>query len=286
MPAEGRPGGAGGRLRAAGARADPATRAGAGGSPTGWSQLLSEPRSRRGQASSESAGLARGSSAPWQAGGRGPIGAGLGSAAEEPVPWYRRRGWLVAVAVVLVAAIAVVVDLPRRNTPALRRQDLASFLSGLETEVGQCNAGLHDAVHAYNDATAVPRTLPMSTAATYTQDGISACSFTNSGVVALASQQAPRTLLPLGVAKLPSQVGVWAAYQAFTALQDLKVVIAHPSSATAVATYDKRIAALNAQRAAIEHEITSAQHLAGARPADLPLTQVGALPKQAVGSHG
>ena len=219
-----------------------------------------------------------------------PAGAGLGgtgAAAAGPgrLPWYRRRSWLWAVAVVLIVAVAVVLDLPGRNTPALRRTDLANFISGLDTQVGQCDAGLHDALSAYRDAVLPRPKLPMSTAAGYTADGIAACSFTNSGIVALGSQQAPRTLLPFGVGSIPAQLGLWADYQAFTTLQDLKVVIAEHGAPAAIAIFDTRVAALDAQRSRVEDQIVRAEHRMGAKPSLLPLTDVSPLPVPAGGGR-
>lgn len=190
---------------------------------------------------------------------------------------HRRRGWVAAGVVVVVVAAAVVLDLPRRDSPALRRQDLSGFVTGLESEVGQCNAGLHDALAAYADARSVPPKLPVSTAASYVQDGIAACSFTNSGVVGLSSEQAPRTLLPLGLGPLPSQLGMWASYDAFSTLQDLKVVVAHPGDAAARSRYDAQVAALARRRAQVEQTVTRAQVAAGAPATGLPLTAVHGL---------
>ncbi|MHB8504256.1 MAG: hypothetical protein ACYDEN_00805, partial [Acidimicrobiales bacterium] len=136
-----------------------------------------------------------------------------GEGSDRP-PWYRRRNWVAAGLALAIVVASVVTDLPRRDTPALRRQDLSGFLSGIEDQVAQCNAGLHDALAAYHDALEPRPTVPVSTAAAFVEDGIAACSFSNAGVVALASQQAPRTLLTLGVGSLPSQVGLWAAYDA------------------------------------------------------------------------
>lgn len=189
-------------------------------------------------------------------------------------PWYRRRSWVVAGLVLVVVAVAVITDLPRRNTPRFRREDLAGFISGLGSEVAQCNAGLHDAIVAYEEATSPHPKVPTSTAASFVQDGIAACSFTNAGVVALGSQQAPRTLLTLGVGHLPSQVGLWAALDAFSALQDLKVIVAHPSDAAARSKYRAQVVALDRRRSVIEQMVARAQTLAGTKRASFPLTEV------------
>lgn len=188
--------------------------------------------------------------------------------------WHHRRTLLAAGAVVAVLGVSVLSDLPRTDTPALRRQDLAGFVTSLGAQVAQCSAGVHDALAAYGDATASPPKLPMSTAASYVQDGIDACSFINSGVVGLSSQQAPRTVLGLGVGSLPAQVGLWASFDAFSMLQDLKVVVAHPGDAAARRRYLAQVSALDQRRARVEQIVTSAEARAGAPRSDLALTEV------------
>lgn len=195
-------------------------------------------------------------------------------AGDEPVPVSRRRRWLAAGVAAVVVAVCVVTDLPRRDTPALRRQDLSGFLAGLESGVGQCSAGVHDALGAYDDARLRPAELPMSTAARYVQDGIVACSFTNSGVVGLSSSQAPRTVMPLGVGALPNEVGLWASYDAFSTLQDLKAVVAHPGDAAARSAYEAEVTALDNRRGLVERIVVHAQALAGSPPTGLALTEV------------
>lgn len=189
-------------------------------------------------------------------------------------PWYRRRSWIVAGVVLFVAAIAVVTDIPGRNTASFRRQDLAAFVSGLQLEVAQCNAGLHDALVAYGDAAVTNSKVPTSTAATFVQDGIAACSFTNAGVVALASQQAPRALSTLAVGGLPSQLGLWAALDAFTTLQDLKVIVIQPGDSAARSKYMAEVAALDRRRSQIDQIVRKAEELTGAKRAALSLTEV------------
>lgn len=162
---------------------------------------------------------------------------------------YRRAGrWLLA-AVTACAVIAVVSDFPLRASAGDKRADLKSYLSTVKGDVGQCNAGLHDAVTAYHDQ--LVGKLSHAIATTYTEQAIAACSFTNSGVVDLGGVEPPRSLTSLHLDSFAPSVDAWAYLDAFTVLQDLKDVERAPGSAAAVAAYDHEVRLLDRRRKAI-----------------------------------
>lgn len=194
----------------------------------------------------------------------------------------RKRGrrsywWLAAVAAVALGV--VVVDLTTRATNDYRRSTLQSYFHTVDHDVAQCRTGLHDAVVAYVGAVTGTPPVAAGIDSLFTKQAIATCSFTNAGVVSLGSTQPPQAIGSPAVDHLAHQVDAWAYLDAFTLLQDLRVVIAHPGDTTARAAFAHEVAALHRRRARIEQLVASAERAVGAPVRPMHLTDVtGLLP--------
>lgn len=198
-----------------------------------------------------------------------------------PAPPRRRRGrayWWVA-AVVVVAVVAVVLDVTTHTTPDYRRSTLQHYLHTVDHDVAQCRTGLHDAVVAYVGTVTGTPTVASGIDGLFTKQGIATCSFTNAGVVSLGSTQPPQVIATPTVDRIAHQVDVWAAYDAFTLLQDLRVVIDHPGRQSARQAFAHELATIQRRRSRVERLVASAERAVGAPARPLALTAVtGLLP--------
>ena len=70
-----------------------------------------------------------GASGTRAAGGAGAVPAASTEGEVTANPWYRRRAWLVAAALVVVVAVTVLTDLPQHSSPAGQISDDASVMS-------------------------------------------------------------------------------------------------------------------------------------------------------------
>lgn len=188
-------------------------------------------------------------------------------------PSWRRRGlrrwWLAGVS--LLAGIAVVSDLSVRSAPSYRDSQLRGFLATASGDVSSCGASLQGALAEYVSWVRDSSLAARSHATSLTNQGIADCGFADASVVALASAQPPRAIDSGGVAKIAPAVDAWAYLDGFTFLQDLKVLLAHPQSASAAREADQELKALNAQRDRIERLVVAAEKAHGVPPRPLQL---------------
>lgn len=182
----------------------------------------------------------------------------------------RRWGWVVAVVAVLGGV--VVVDLPTHATPAYRQATLRSYLEGVARDVAPCRAGLHDALEAFvGTKTGRPR-VTTATARTFTEQAITACGFTNAGVVALGSTVPPATVSSPTVVRITRQVDAWAYLDAFNLLQDVKVLLTRPASVSAHGALVRDTRRIESRASRIAQLVRTAL---GSSRAPLHLTPVG-----------
>jgi hypothetical protein len=175
----------------------------------------------------------------------------------------------------VILALTVATDLTTRATPTGRRADFSGYTATIESDIGSCSAGLHDAVAAYRDARS--HKLSSAIAMSYDKDGISACSFTNSGIVDLGGLQPPDSLSRFNLTNVAADVGTWAYLDSFTTLQDLGAVMRSGASSRLVASFDAEAATTNRERQTIEGLVDAAQSSLGMKSDGIPLTVVGRL---------
>lgn len=184
-----------------------------------------------------------------------------------------RRWWFAGVAV--VAAIAVLVDLPSHGGPAYRRAQLTSYLSTVHSDIGQCNVSLRNAVDAYvgwAEGTA-GRTRGLVTAIAHR--AIEGCGFDDAGVVNLGTSQPPRAADSPTVERIVHQADAWAYLDGFDTAQDLRAVAAHPADRASLRAAKRDLAKLASRRARLERLVATAERAVGMRPRPFPLVAMG-----------
>jgi hypothetical protein len=175
---------------------------------------------------------------------------GTGAPAVPPRRRATRRWWLALLA--LGVAIAVLTDLPVHAIPAYHRAQLRGYLSAGLGDVAQCQAGVRDAVVAFTGWAAGADGATRGTADTFTRQAIGVCGFANTGIDALGNTEPPRSIASPVVDRLAPALGTWAYLDAFTFLQDLRTLIAHPGSRAGRARVNAALRALSAQRSDVE----------------------------------
>jgi hypothetical protein len=191
--------------------------------------------------------------------------------------WARRRGLWVALAVAAVLAVAVIIDLPTGASASYRRQALSAYVAADDAYIAQCRAGTHDALVAYVRSTATVPTVSRSLAETFVIQGISVCSFADSGVVNLGSAFPDRVIASPVVDQIAPALDTWAYLDAFDLLQELKVALAHPADVAVRVEVARDVAAADVQRQRIESLVESAERQMGATAAPLPLVALSPL---------
>lgn len=180
-----------------------------------------------------------------------------------------RRWWLAGAAV--IAAVAVLMDLPVHGGAGYRRTQLRSFLAAAHSDVAACSAGLRDALDAYTGWVAGTPNHSRGTAGDFSRQAIAVCGFADSGVVDLGSKAPPRSVASPTVDRIGPQLDAWAYLDAFTLLQDLRTLIARPSSAADRHAVDADLAQLRRRRATVERLVEAAERSRGLPPRPLPL---------------
>lgn len=191
----------------------------------------------------------------------------------SPLPWYRKPTWWATGAVLTGLAVTVVLDLPRPATQAGRQADLRSFVASVQGDVAPCSAGLHDAMRAYDDALRRPPLLSVGIARRFVQDGIAACTFTNSGIVALGNAQPPRSLASEHLGPLAKESLLWASLDAEAALRQLGDLLAAPTNTSIYAALQRSLHTLAGARATVESQVRGAQRHLGMAPTGMALDQ-------------
>lgn len=194
-----------------------------------------------------------------------------------PATRRRRWRWLWA-GVAIAAAVAVgVVDFPVHATNSYRRATLAGYLKHVASDVAQCRVGLHDAVVAYVGSIVGKPAVGPGIPALFASQGIAVCGFDNAGVVDLGQTQPPRSISTQSIDHIAPQVDAWAYLDAFTLLQDLRQVIAHPHSRSARAAFASELHALSERRQRVRALVSAAEHDTGVRGNPVALTSVVSL---------
>lgn len=188
-----------------------------------------------------------------------------------------QRRLAIALALLALVAALVVVDLPTRTTASYRQASLRGYLSTLQGDVAPCGAGMRDAIQAAVARLDHQPDIEPGVAATFTRQGVAACSFTNNSTVNLASTEPPHGLTAKPVTEIAPQLGNYVYVDAFRLLQNLASVLQHPGARQPRIAFSASLGALEAQRARIERLAATAGRAEGLRHASLPLLSLGRL---------
>jgi hypothetical protein len=208
-------------------------------------------------------------------------------AKKEPV-WQRHRRLAIAAAVLVVALITVLTDLP---TPTSRASDIAaerSVMSEVNSDLQPCAYAVRQAVgiwalQAHHQLSAAERAPTPG----LLSDDQSACSFTNQGVYDLSNIQVPGTAAGKELGQLLATAMLWTTSDSLRAIEDVQTLMNQPNDAGAVRDLSREEAQLAADRRNALADETAADrdldtHL---QPVNLPAIAATATPST-TGSAG
>ena len=167
---------------------------------------------------------------------------------KEPV-WQRHRRLAIAAAVLVVALITVLTDLP---TPTSRASDIAaerSVMSEVNSDLQPCAYAVRQALgiwtlQAHHQLSAAERAPTPG----LLSDDQSACSFTNQGVYDLSNIQVPGTAAGKELGQLLATAMLWTTSDSLRAIEDVQTLMNQPNDAGALRDLSREEAQLAADR--------------------------------------
>jgi hypothetical protein len=164
--------------------------------------------------------------------------------------WQRRRSLVIALAVVVIAVITVLTDLP---VPTSRASDISAeraVMSEVNTDVAACALGLHEAIGIWN--LEVSHRLPASgrsSAPGLLNDDQVACSFTNEGINDLTTNlQTPGTTAGKDLGEVVATATLWTTSDALRMIEDVQRLMDHPNDGAVLRNLVKTQSQLVADR--------------------------------------
>ena len=193
---------------------------------------------------------------------------------KEPPIWQRHRRLAIAAAVLVIALITVLTDLP---TPTSRASDIAaerSVMSEVNSDLEPCAYAVHQALGIW----ALEADHQLSAAERAPTPGLlsedqSACSFTSQGIYDLTTNiQVPGTTAGKELGDLIATATLWTTSDALRVIEDVQTLMNDPTDAAAVRNLSKEENALASdRRRALTDENAADRDLdTHLQPVDLP----------------
>ncbi len=208
----------------------------------------------------------------------GADGAGGAGGAGGPVkgsPWYKRRAWLVSVALILVVGVTVLTDLPQHSSRSGQITDDTSVMTQLNTDVGPCSYAVGESITIYRDLRAHTLTPAQSRQVPgLLRDDQAACSFTDDSVYQLSTIDVPGSASGRDVGQVVSTVTLWATSDALSAIEEIQALDSNPADGAAKQLLDHQEQLLTQDRSRAESQLGAADALLQAKLPALQLTQV------------
>ena len=187
------------------------------------------------------------------------------SLATERAPWYRRPWILVTSAVVVVAAISVATDLPRRITVP---QDVAAqnaVLTQMRGDARECAFAVKESFQLYQRFSAgTLNPSQLATTKTYIAEDEVPCSFLGEPVYDLTNNiQITLTAAGHHVDAAHTALDHWISGTALKAIEDIRQLIDDPSNAGLKANLDYQAHELDTERLHVLGDIAQAERILG-----------------------
>jgi hypothetical protein len=191
---------------------------------------------------------------------------------KQPI-WQRHRRLAIAAAVLVIALITVLTDLP---TSTSRATDLAaerSVMSEVNSDLQPCAYAVGQAVgiwalEVHHELTASERAPTPG----LLSDDQSACSLTNQGLYDLSNVQTPGTPAGKELGQLLAIAMLWTTSDSLRAIEDVQTLMNHPNDAAAVRDLSREDGVLASdRRTALAEESAADRDLhTQLQPVDLP----------------
>jgi len=168
--------------------------------------------------------------------------------------WFRRPWFLATLALVVVVAISVIIDLPR---PITRAQDVASQNSSIDeinTDLADCTFAAKESFNFYNENLAGKLTKSdLAEVPTLLTGDETACSFASEPVYDLTNNlEVDDTAAGKYIDRMVSVVEGWMTDYALASIDDIQYLFSHPGD-------EAKINHLAAQEANLAHSRELAQ---------------------------
>ena len=195
--------------------------------------------------------------------------------------WYRRPWVLASLALIVIIAISVVIDLPHRITPAQDQASQNASIKEINTDLADCAFAVKESFSFYNmDVRHQLTTSDLGQIPTLLTGDETACSFASEPVYDLTNNlQVDDTKSGKHIDRMLSAVERWITDYGLASIRDIQYLFNHPGDAQTIrhlATQERQLAnertiALNDEaqatralgRPLIALKIPSLKHLSG-----------------------
>jgi len=190
--------------------------------------------------------------------------------------WYRRPWVLTAVAVAVIVAASVVVDLPGKTTVAQDAAAQTSLMNEINGDLSGCAYAVRETFIIYQDSRTGGLTASdRSRVPKLLLDDQTACSFTSNSIFNLSTVEVPGSPGGKSIQQVVSVGTLWATSDALAAIEDIQALDAGPPSASTVADLSKQEALLARDRALANSYVETADKTLNAK---LPMPALPDLP--------
>jgi hypothetical protein len=186
---------------------------------------------------------------------------------------FRRTGLPIVVAVAIIVACAVIVDLPSPATLANDRAAATSLVTEVNNDITPCAFAINETARLYHDEGQHSlSTAERSKVPTLLDDDASACSFTSGSINDLTDIEEPGTGTGRFLAQVISLSVTWTTSDALGAIDDIDALATDPHDAQAARDLRVRSRYLAADRRAALAALAGAdRELQGGLPTlDMP----------------
>jgi hypothetical protein len=144
--------------------------------------------------------------------------------------WYRRPWVLTLLALIVVLAISIIIDLPRHTTTAEDASSQNSSIREMNTDLAECSFAAKESFHFYNEDVAKRLTSSdLAQIPTLLVGDQTACSFASEPVYDLTNNlQVDDTTAGKHIDRMLSVVEKWITDNALASVEDIQYLFAHP----------------------------------------------------------
>ncbi len=187
------------------------------------------------------------------------------SLANQRAPWYRRPWFLASSAIVVVAAVSIVTDLPHPITVA---QDVAAqnaVLVQMRSDARECAFAVKESFHLYDRfSTGTLSPSQLATTKTYIAEDEVPCSFAGEPVYDLTNNvQITLTRAGQHIDAAHTALDHWISGTALKAIEDIRQLINGPASTGLRANLDYQAHELDRERLNVLGDIAQAERILG-----------------------
>jgi hypothetical protein len=193
----------------------------------------------------------------------------------RPRRWWANKVFLVPAAVIAVAVVTVVVDLPAYTTRGSQISDARGIVQQVNSYVAPCSFAVGETLSLYADLEAHSLAKgQQSQVPGLLNDDQSACSFTDDSIYQLSTLQVPGTQAGKALGQLVATVTLWATADALSVIEAVQVLDVNPSDPAARRSLAKNEALMTKDRARAQAELGVDNRLLRTELPALKLAQV------------